>query len=143
MVRFVHDVSFFFFFFNDTATTEIYTLSLHDALPLLERQLDSAAAAAECREDRHGGDGRGVAPRIQRETPAVARDRDDPHARRAREPGGDPVARPVQRRPEHVEPDPEVRDGRGSEHRNGSTALLHQVATTRCNALTALSRSFP
>src|SRR2546429_6184434 len=24
---------FFFFFFNDTATTEIYTLSLHDALP--------------------------------------------------------------------------------------------------------------
>src|SRR6266511_6287325 len=25
---------FFFFFFNDTATTEIYTLSLHDALPI-------------------------------------------------------------------------------------------------------------
>src|SRR2546425_4815135 len=25
----------FFFFFNDTATTEIYTLSLHDALPIL------------------------------------------------------------------------------------------------------------
>ena len=24
------------FFFNDTATTEIYTLSLHDALPILE-----------------------------------------------------------------------------------------------------------
>src|SRR5258708_31418472 len=24
----------FFFFFNDTATTEIYTLSLHDALPI-------------------------------------------------------------------------------------------------------------
>src|SRR5256885_12425424 len=31
--------SFCFFFFNDTATTEIYTLSLHDALPI------SAAAA--------------------------------------------------------------------------------------------------
>src|SRR2546425_8000195 len=30
----------FFFFFNDTATTEIYTLSLHDALPI------SAAARA-------------------------------------------------------------------------------------------------
>src|ERR1039458_10720954 len=29
MSRFV-----FFFFFNDTATTEIYTLSLHDALPI-------------------------------------------------------------------------------------------------------------
>src|SRR2546429_4926396 len=27
--------AFFFFFFNDTATTEIYTLSLHDALPIL------------------------------------------------------------------------------------------------------------
>src|SRR2546429_7379108 len=26
-----------FFFFNDTATTEIYTLSLHDALPILRR----------------------------------------------------------------------------------------------------------
>src|SRR2546422_3718176 len=27
----------FFFFFNDTATTEIYTLSLHDALPISEK----------------------------------------------------------------------------------------------------------
>src|SRR5882762_10630123 len=27
-------VFFLFFFFNDTATTEIYTLSLHDALPI-------------------------------------------------------------------------------------------------------------
>ena len=26
----------FFFFFNDTATTEIYTLSLHDALPICD-----------------------------------------------------------------------------------------------------------
>src|SRR2546426_3766087 len=29
--------SLFFFFFNDTATTEIYTLSLHDALPISAR----------------------------------------------------------------------------------------------------------
>src|SRR2546426_12649076 len=31
-----HDffLAVFFFFFNDTATTEIYTLSLHDALPI-------------------------------------------------------------------------------------------------------------
>src|SRR5256885_16358471 len=28
----------YFFFFNDTATTEIYTLSLHDALPISNRQ---------------------------------------------------------------------------------------------------------
>src|SRR5260370_19523425 len=27
-------IDFFIFFFNDTATTEIYTLSLHDALPI-------------------------------------------------------------------------------------------------------------
>src|SRR3989475_7256308 len=35
MLLFPH--SLFFFFFNDTATTEIYTLSLHDALPILGR----------------------------------------------------------------------------------------------------------
>src|SRR3989442_13348463 len=29
-----HTLIFCFFFFNDTATTEIYTLSLHDALPI-------------------------------------------------------------------------------------------------------------
>src|SRR2546430_4312891 len=34
-------VFLFFFFFNDTATTEIYTLSLHDALPIsLASQVD-------------------------------------------------------------------------------------------------------
>src|SRR2546430_3752069 len=39
------DVSFVFFF-NDTATTEIYTLSLHDALPIFElRQHERAADA--------------------------------------------------------------------------------------------------
>src|SRR2546430_9047246 len=34
----------FFFFFNDTATTEIYTLSLHDALPI------------SCRSPRHSSE---------------------------------------------------------------------------------------
>ena len=29
------------FFFNDTATTEIYTLSLHDALPIFEMGLET------------------------------------------------------------------------------------------------------
>src|SRR2546429_3072712 len=65
----------FFFFFNDTATTEIYTLSLHDALPIswphriafapdLRRHLDPGGARIhpagrapadqrqECQEDR-------------------------------------------------------------------------------------------
>src|SRR3989441_5341116 len=35
--------SLFFFFFNDTATTEIYTLSLHDALPIARRGPDAGA----------------------------------------------------------------------------------------------------
>src|SRR5256886_11307640 len=34
--------SSFFFFFNDTATTEIYTLSLHDALPISSAIVSSA-----------------------------------------------------------------------------------------------------
>src|SRR2546422_3148126 len=34
------------FFFNDTATTEIYTLSLHDALPISEPREARAAAGA-------------------------------------------------------------------------------------------------
>src|SRR2546430_3608762 len=36
----------FFFFFNDTATTEIYTLSLHDALPISRQRNDSFALCA-------------------------------------------------------------------------------------------------
>src|SRR2546428_7290756 len=39
---------FIFFFFNDTATTEIYTLSLHDALPIC-RHRSSPASAPSCR----------------------------------------------------------------------------------------------
>src|ERR1043166_10244424 len=34
----VYSLCYFFFFFNDTATTEIYTLSLHDALPIYVRR---------------------------------------------------------------------------------------------------------
>src|SRR3989442_2809948 len=40
---------FIFFFFNDTATTEIYTLSLHDALPICDAQ-----AVAHLVLDLHG-----------------------------------------------------------------------------------------
>src|SRR5438105_10788320 len=36
-------VFLFFFFFNDTATTEIYTLSLHDALPISRTDCSFAA----------------------------------------------------------------------------------------------------
>src|SRR5260370_27206162 len=38
----------FFFFFNDTATTEIYTLSLHDALPILLKQSIAFFTATRC-----------------------------------------------------------------------------------------------
>src|SRR5258705_4581737 len=42
--------TFFFFFFNDTATTEIYTLSLHDALPISCRSAAHAPKGrAACR----------------------------------------------------------------------------------------------
>src|SRR2546430_8074897 len=34
----------FFFFFNDTATTEIYTLSLHDALPIFSATINTTEA---------------------------------------------------------------------------------------------------
>src|SRR5256885_8953680 len=40
-------LSSIFFFFNDTATTEIYTLSLHDALPICRRACRSGAGQPE------------------------------------------------------------------------------------------------
>src|SRR2546426_4553552 len=42
----LHFLSTVFFFFNDTATTEIYTLSLHDALPISSRRAARRGAAA-------------------------------------------------------------------------------------------------
>src|SRR3712207_7808465 len=62
-----------FFFFNDTATTEIYTLSLHDALPI-------------CAQRARAAPGRGVRVR-GRGSPTVRGDRDGgrrtPHRRSA------------------------------------------------------------
>src|SRR5215217_9467737 len=46
----------FFFFFNDTATTEIYTLSLHDALPiaaLVTGQVPRSWPQASASQRRH------------------------------------------------------------------------------------------
>src|SRR5205807_8706194 len=43
---------FTLFLFNDTATTEIYTLSLHDALPIFTTTEDLAAIAREVGGDR-------------------------------------------------------------------------------------------
>src|SRR2546429_5789103 len=57
MVSLNHFISFFFFF-NDTATTEIYTLSLHDALPI-------CGAGRRLRNERLNGC-RGSADRFHR-----------------------------------------------------------------------------
>src|SRR3989475_13186796 len=65
------------FFFNDTATTEIYTLSLHDALPISRRASapssdgDGPARPALAQGLRRGGRvHRGVAElRVQRDRP--------------------------------------------------------------------------
>src|SRR5256885_17133866 len=63
---------FFFFFFNDTATTEIYTLSLHDALPIY---LSRAAGENEIEcEPRFAGAG-GTADQDR----AVAHQRSEEH----------------------------------------------------------------
>src|SRR5256885_10969229 len=63
---------FVFFFFNDTATTEIYTLSLHDALPIYPHP--GARAPRPRHQARARGDyardperGRGVARRSRSE----------------------------------------------------------------------------
>src|SRR2546425_5063375 len=40
-----------FFFFNDTATTEIYTLSLHDALPISSTTPRRTSRARSCRPE--------------------------------------------------------------------------------------------
>src|SRR5258708_32583253 len=52
----------FFFFFNDTATTEIYTLSLHDALPISSSKKKSAGWL--------GHSARGASREVFRETAA-------------------------------------------------------------------------
>src|SRR2546422_9005698 len=92
----------YFFFFNDTATTEIYTLSLHDALPIFldrwrPRHAERAARGlwrrAGGRErhrhrDRPGGSAQAVsgvrAARREREPPLR---RDGPRPRALETPG--------------------------------------------------------
>src|SRR6266850_7888706 len=57
----------FFFFFNDTATTEIYTLSLHDALPIWGR-CTSFCAVSMHRSLRSSANSRAGAPRSEEHT---------------------------------------------------------------------------
>src|SRR3712207_8007861 len=69
-----------FFFFNDTATTEIYTLSLHDALPICA--FGAGSARARSRRPASGSAGPKARP------PGTDRDR------AARPPRGGPAAGP-------------------------------------------------
>src|SRR5256885_15686105 len=72
-----------FFFFNDTATTEIYTLSLHDALPICRHGNERRAVVVfRPLEIRRRPRAAGVA-RSRRQ--ALARDADRPY-RRLRDP---------------------------------------------------------
>src|SRR2546430_3279465 len=57
-----------FFFFNDTATTEIYTLSLHDALPISAPRIP-ACPRAGCRNRSRRTARRGSASRHQARSP--------------------------------------------------------------------------
>src|SRR3712207_9387682 len=57
----------FFFFFNDTATTEIYTLSLHDALPICR----AGATARRPRPASAAACGRRAARPVRRRRPPV------------------------------------------------------------------------
>src|SRR5262249_7626117 len=71
---FVHFVPYIslllFFFFNDPATTEIYTLSLHDALPIFRDRADPHRTLP-CRTERHA-----AMPGQRRAAPGLHQDRD-------------------------------------------------------------------
>src|SRR2546427_12954387 len=70
----LYSLFFLFFFFNDTATTEIYTLSLHDALPILdERRGRVRVGGADDLEDDPALSRQPEAPGVER---GVERERD-------------------------------------------------------------------
>src|SRR2546430_11305959 len=72
-------ICFSLFFFNDTATTEIYTLSLHDALPISRNSVATPPAAllAPLLASRRPGTSAAAAPPspLRRPAPLDPRDR--------------------------------------------------------------------
>src|SRR5256886_2288204 len=97
-------IIFFFFFFKDTATTEIYTLSLHDALPISRRRREAGARPGGRRRPRPPS-GRGVGRRRDR--------RDVPRVGARADPGPAAGARTAPRVPGLALP------GRGAALRGG------------------------
>src|SRR3712207_7799934 len=63
----------FFFFFNDTATTEIYTLSLHDALPIWIQTIHAFAQSLLAAFPAEAGLTPGFRPLEEREQKLLAR----------------------------------------------------------------------
>src|SRR3989454_5180779 len=124
----------FFFFFNDTATTEIYTLSLHDALPIsrpVHPRQDRRAHAQRGRRDRGVSQDRvGVLRAVGGGRAGGRRDRARQEARAAGRgvargriwPLGDLLRRPVQAGAEGTGADP-----RG-EARGGGTGGAEEIS---------------
>src|SRR6266511_4681999 len=125
-------LSCFFFFFNDTATTEIYTLSLHDALPISvppRRRVDrephrrfigppaarGAAAAAPGRRGR---------PSIVRRLSGARRLRRASRGDRARPGGRDPGGEGLQAPRAWRRGLPHRREVGGRREATGATSLL-------------------
>src|SRR2546430_3812668 len=128
------DLSFFFFFFNDTATTEIYTLSLHDALPISRpgharraRGRDGAARRGvgepvlERQSRRRGGGG--VQGRLAQAVRRTAVEPDRPYS-------GEDLAR------DHHRPDARRR-------RPARPAAVHRVGLERGAAVPAAVAEIP
>src|SRR2546430_13042960 len=70
---------FIFFFFNDTATTEIYTLSLHDALPILVPCARGSGHPASEACGAVAGPDRAIAPSVGGDRSAGDRVRSEEH----------------------------------------------------------------
>src|SRR3712207_7715314 len=81
-----------FFFFNDTATTEIYTLSLYDALPISHAAAEAFLTSASSF----------VMPVVQIDGRAVANGRPGALTRRLRQLYLDMAGAPAQRSEEHT-----------------------------------------
>src|SRR5256885_5939393 len=79
----VHLLMSLFFFFNDTATTEIYTLSLHDALPIsrqgVQRDHHRLPRAARLQRAGFGRAGEGGDPHLPHHLRGGGRGRSEEH----------------------------------------------------------------
>src|SRR6266511_1069261 len=106
----------FFFFFNDTATTEIYTLSLHDALPIARAPLLQAGNPGIVSQHRVSGAraGRGGPRRRRRSASSLRQEARGAATRRGSAAGvGDPGAEPDLRRVAGGDPQPPRPGSRG------------------------------